>query len=156
MVGILRHAEAGIADEDVRRSLTAAMLRVTAEDPPTGPAAPGREWILAQAVETLALLKSPGEDAAVCNALLKTTGESKLRLCTRCIAAESLGKLDYSGATGIDPMQAATTLAQLVVDACAYESGQTKDVGSEALRRRIETAFGCRIGGAEGDRGAGA
>jgi hypothetical protein len=138
MVGILRHAEAGIGDDDVRRSLTAAMLRVTAEDPPTGPAAPGREWILAQAVETLALLKSPGEDAAVYNALLKTAGESKLRLCTRCVAAESLGKLDYSGATGIDPMPAAATLAQFAIDACAYELGQTTDAGSEALRRQLK------------------
>jgi hypothetical protein len=138
MVGILRHAEVGIADENARRSLTAAMLRVTAEDPPAGPAAPGREWILGQAVETLGLLKSVGEDAAVYKALLKTVDDGKLRLCTRCIAAASLGKLNYADAAGIDPSQAAGTLAQLASDACVDELRRTTDAGSETLRRRTK------------------
>ena len=134
MVGILRHAEAGIRDEDARRSLTAAMLRLTAEDPPTGPAAPGREWILAQAVETLGLLGSVGEDDAVYKAMLKTVDDGKLRLCTRSIAAESLGQLNYAGAAGIDPSEAAATLGTV---------GHRRLCGRVATTRRTPAARRC-------------
>ena len=52
MVGILRHAEAGIRDEDARRSTAAAMLRLTAAAPPRHRRARPRV-ILAKAVEVL-------------------------------------------------------------------------------------------------------
>jgi hypothetical protein len=139
MVGILRHADPKVLDEDGRKSLTAAMLRLVAEDPPTGPAAPGREWILAQAIEALGLLKSVGEDAAVHKAMLKTVGEAKLRLCTRCVAADSLGHLDYSGATGINVATAAAVLGAFAIDSCAEELGRAKsNMTSTAIRQRLK------------------
>jgi hypothetical protein len=157
MVGILRHADPKVLDEDGRKLLTAAMLRLVAEDPPTGPAAPGREWILTQAVETLGLLKSVGEDAAVYKAMLKTVAEAKLRLCTRSIAADSLGRLNYAGAGGIDAAEAAAVLGKFAIDSCtreiklyAEESARAKsNMTSPAMwlqwKQRLDTAMRQRL-----------
>ncbi len=140
MVGILRHAvpEAGIRDADARQSLTVAMLRLVAEDPPAGSAAPGRAWIHAQAVEVLGLLGSVGASNAVFDAMLKTVSETKLPFCARKIAAESLGQLSYSGAAGIDPTEAAATLGQFAIQTCEEELRAAKDSGNPVLRRRVK------------------
>jgi len=137
MVGIMRHAEAKIQDADDRKSLTKAMLGLVADDPPTGPAAPGRRWILAQAVETLGLLRALGEENAVYKAMLKIVSETKLPLGVRCVAAESLGRLNYSGAAGIDPVEAASALGQLAIDACAEELARTKSATTGPVRQRL-------------------
>jgi hypothetical protein len=139
MVGILRHAEAGIADEGDRKSLTAVMLRLTAADSSGGSGASGHEWIVAQAIQTLGLLKSVGEDAAVYNAILKTLGDAKFHFCTRRIAAESLGRLSYAGTTGIDAVEATVALGKFADDSCADELGRpASNMTSTALRQRLK------------------
>ena len=45
MVGILRHASAGVQDDDAYKSLTTAMLRLATAELPTGPTAAGCAWI---------------------------------------------------------------------------------------------------------------
>ncbi len=121
MVGVLRHAAAGISDEEARRSLTAAMLRLAAADPPAGPSAAGRQWILAQGLRTLGLLGSPGDGNAVLKAMLAALADAKLSLSTRCVAADSVGRLKYSDAAGIDPVETAATLGRFAADACTEE-----------------------------------
>ncbi len=139
MVGIVRHASApqGIADPEAQRSLTAAMLRLAAVDPPAGPAAVGREWILAYALETLGYLDSVGENNAVYKALVKAVADNKLSLRTRDIAVASLGRLKYGGAGGINPVEAAAALGQFVDNVCNEVLRQPKQTSQSIPRRML-------------------
>jgi hypothetical protein len=129
MVGIQRHAALGSEDEEVRRLLTTAMLRLlTAADPPGNPAAlppsPVRQWICRRAIDTLGRFGSVGENNAVFNAILKIVADIKLSLYTRSTAAETLGRLNYTGAAGINAVEAAAMLGRFVIDACNEELRQ--------------------------------
>lgn len=136
MIGILRHVTSGIADEEAKRPLTAAMLKLAADaDPPTGAASPGREWIAAQAVEALGYLGSVGQNNAVFNVMLKTLADNKLSLSTRSIAARSLGRLNYASAAGLNAGDAATTLGQFLLDACNDVSQRAATTTKPALLR---------------------
>ena len=95
-------------------ALTAALLKVAAEDLPAGAARAGREWIRCLCIETLGHLGSPGENNAVFKLMADTVADSKLRFSTRAAAAESLGRLDYAGAAGINPAETAAALGQFV------------------------------------------
>jgi hypothetical protein len=121
MVGVLRHARAKIQDDEVRKSLTLAMLRVTSADLPTGPAALGRAWIRMQAIETLGALKSVGDDNAVLRELLKNVTDGSLPFFVRSAAANALGELDYSSANGINAVETTVTLGQHALDLCDDE-----------------------------------
>ncbi len=139
MVGIQRHAAATISDQEARKKLTAAMLKLAASDLPAGAAAAGREWILAQAIETLGLLGSVGEKNAVFGMMIKTVSDAKLSYAVRGIAAESLGRLNYSGVAGINPVEAAAVLGQFVIDACTEELRLAKkDSNYPVSRRRMK------------------
>ena len=138
MIGILRHVAAGISDEEAKRPLSAVMLKLVADvDPPAEAATAdvGREWIGAQAVETLAYLGSVGQNNAVFNAMLKTVADNKLSISTRSIAARSLGRLNYSGATGINTAEAVTALGQFLLDACNDVSRRAAATSKTALLR---------------------
>ena len=56
--------------------------------------ASGGAWILAQALETLGVLGSVGENNAVFQAMLKTVADDKLPFLVRSAAADSLGRLE--------------------------------------------------------------
>lgn len=51
--------------------------------------------------------------------MLKAVGDNKLSLSTRSTAARSLGRLNYTEAAGINPMEPAAALGQFLTDACA-------------------------------------
>ena len=136
MVGILRHANASIQDDDVQ-PLTAAMLRLATADLPTGPSASGCAWIRAQAIETLGALGSVGNNNAVFDAMLKTVADDKLPFFTRSAAADSLGQLNYSSATGIRPVETATTLGQYAIDVCDEELRLVKKPVTLVWRRQV-------------------
>ncbi len=140
MVGVLRHADLGIQDENARKSVAAAMLTLTDEAPPTGAAAQGRAWILAQAVNVLGSLHAVGQDAVVFKAILKTASQSKLPFNIRTAAVASLGQLDYSGNPGIAPVDAAVALGQFAIDACDDELRLMKitQTPNLVLRRRLK------------------
>jgi hypothetical protein len=147
MVGIRRYAALRIEDEEARRSVTSAMLKlVAAVDPPgesaAGPVTAGREWICRQAIDTLADLGSVGQNNAVYGALLTTVADPKLSIFTRSTAAGSLGRLNYTGATGINAVDAAAALGQFVIDACKEELRRAKQLGLEKeLAERRETTI---------------
>ena len=157
LVGIQRHIAAGISDQEVVRSLTSALLKLEAADLPAGAAAAGREWILALATETLGRLGSVGENNAVFKMMAKTLSDVKLSLSTRSIAAESLGRLNYAGAAGINPVEAAAMLGQFVIDACTEELRRGKDAGLPISRRRMKQSLSAAmlalIGGEENRKG---
>ena len=152
MVGIKRHVAAGIADEDVRKTLTAALLKVAADGLPTGTARDGREWILRQAIDILGRLGSVGENNAVFTLLSKTLSDSKLPLKTRTAAADALGRLSYSGATGINPADVAAMLGQLAIDACTEELRQAKNSDDPISRPRLMERLMRRAAGLGGRR----
>jgi hypothetical protein len=149
MFGIQRHVAMRMAardlDDETRKTLTAAMLKVTAAELPTGSARAGREWILAQAVETLGHLGSTGENNAVLKALVRIVGDSSLSLSTRSIAAVAIGRLTYGGVAGINPAQASAAIAQFAADACSEELRAPKDNERGISRRRTKQRLGAAL-----------
>jgi hypothetical protein len=145
MVGVLRHAGASNLDDEGRRLITTAMLRLVAAGPPVGAAAPGRQWILAQGLRTLGVLGSPGEGGAVAKGVLAAVAEPKFPLCVRCVAADSMGRLKYSDAAAIEPLDAAPMLARLATDACIEEIRLLKPdsiaVERGRLKRRLDVVL---------------
>ena len=161
MVGIQRHAAAAIADAETRKSLSTAMLKLAAEDLPGGPAEAGREWILAQAIGVLGRLGSVGDNNAVFKLLVKKTADAKLSFATRSIAAESLGRLNYSGAAGINALETAAIVSQFVVDACTEELKRVREleakdseqgVSRRRMKRQLNAALMALVGGEDNSR----
>jgi hypothetical protein len=155
MVGIKRHVVVGISDEEARKTLTAALLKVVA-DMPSGSIRGGREWIFRQAIDILGRLGSVGESNAVFTLLAKTLSDDKLPLKTRTVAAESLGLLNYSGASGINPADVAATLGQLAGDVCTDELQRAKKSGDPISRprmmERLSAVLLALAGGEDGGR----
>jgi hypothetical protein len=137
MVGILRHASAGITGSDVQKKLSDAMLRLAATDVPGGSALSTRGWMVAQAAETLGALGAVGENNEVFTALAKLVADGKLPLALRCAAADALGHLDYSSANGINPVETAVALGRLAFDACKDGLAKAKDTTRVPFRRRM-------------------
>jgi hypothetical protein len=155
MVGIKRHVIAGVADEDARKKLTAVLLHLAADEMPAGTARDGREWILRQAIDILGRLGSVGENNAVFRLLANTVSNAKLPLKTRTAAAESLGRLDYSGASGINAADVAAVLGQLAIDACAEELQQVKNsdpISRPRLMERLSAVLLALVGGEDASR----
>jgi hypothetical protein len=155
-VGIQRHVAAKISDQEAQRTLTTAMLKLAAKDIPEDSTQGVHEWILGQALETLAGLGSAGEEGAVCKAMLKSVADSKLSLATRAIAADSLGRLNYANGAGISPIEAAKAIAQFIVDACTKELPKAKDGGKTASRRMLQclnAATAALVGGDDAHKG---
>jgi hypothetical protein len=137
MVGILRHASAGVLSADAQQAITVAMLELAAADLPAGSAASGRAWIAAQAVEILGVLGKVGANNAVFTALFKIVADGKLPILVRGAAADSLGRLNYSSATDINAAQTAAALCQFALDACTEELRAAKDTRAQPFRRRM-------------------
>lgn len=136
MIGILRHAKAGIQDEDIRRSLGATMVKLVTADRPTGAAAPGHAWLVAQCAETLGVLGSMGENNAVFPALIKTVADNKLPFFARSAATVSIGRLSYSANAQINLVEAAVILGEYASDICEDELRLAKSASASVSRRR--------------------
>jgi hypothetical protein len=148
MIGIIRHAEAGISEDAARQSLTAAMLKQLTTEISSGLTAPGQVWIRGQVIETLGWLGSAGENGEVFKAILNSLGGADVRALvgaelsrtTRCIAARALGRLNYNGVKGINAAEAATLLGQLSVQICNGGLRPARNKGDPALFRRAMTS----------------
>jgi hypothetical protein len=136
IVGILRHASLGIQEDESRVAVSAAMLRLAVADLPTGPTAAGCAWIRAQAIEILGVLGSLGQNDAVFNAMLKSVADDKLPSFVRCEAADSLGKLNYSSAAAIKPVETAIVLGDYASDVCKEELQFVKTKPATQVWRR--------------------
>lgn len=121
MVGVLRHASSGTLDDEARRSLTLAMTRLATGKVSEGVAAQGEAWLRMQAIETLGILGSVGEENGVFKAMAKTVADEKLPSFLRCTAAGSLGQLNYSSAGGINATETAAALVRYASRACEDE-----------------------------------
>lgn len=156
MVGILRHVAAGIREDQARKSLAAAMLKLASADIPSSLAGPGREWLRGQAMETLGRLGLVGDNNGVFNRLLKDVADSKLTFSTRGIAVESLGRLNYAGTAGISPVDTAAILGQFVIEACGNELRLSKETGKPVSRRRMKQRLYAVLGAIFGNEESGA
>lgn len=138
MVGIQRHATSGISDANIRRSLTDAMLKLATAEPPTGPSVMGQQWIVAQALDTLGLLGSPGDGNAIFKAMINIVSDSRFSDRTRTIAAAALGRLNYAGVTGVDPAAEAAKIARFLLDAVAEQTRISTEASQPVSPRRIK------------------
>ncbi len=161
MVGIHRHVVLGIADAEARKTLSTAMLKLAAEDLPGGPTEAGREWIQAQAIDVLGRLGAVGDSNAVFKVLVRKLADAKLSLSTRSIAAESLGRLNYANAAGINALETAAIIGQFVVDACSEELKMVKEleakdaeqgVSRRRMKRQLNAALTALAGGEDKNR----
>lgn len=137
MIGVLRHAKAGVQDEEAKKSLGDSMVKLATSDRPSGAAASGHAWLVAQSTETLGVLGSVGENGTVFQTLVKTVADEKLPFFARSAAAESLGRLSYPATVAISPVEAAGALGQYAIDICADELRLTKSASSSVSRRRM-------------------
>jgi hypothetical protein len=148
MVGIIRHAEPGVGDDAARSSIAAAMLKLLASEITSGLTAQGQMWIRGQALEALGRLGSPGENGEVVKAIVTTLGDADssalvgpaLSYTTRCMAAKALGRLNYTGAKGVNVAEAASALGQLCAQVCDDGLRITKIKGASTVGRRALAA----------------
>ena len=150
MVGVLRYAAYGIQNDDDRRRLTKSMLAIATADPPVGPSAAGREWIVAQAAETLGLLGSTGDGNNVFSALSGLVADSRFSDRTRSIAAQALGQLNYAGTAGINPPAEAAKIARFLADACADQMRRSTEAARPVPRRRIKLLLNVSLAALDG------
>ncbi len=136
MVGVQRHIMLRTGDNDARRTILAAVLKLATDE--ASPTDVGRQWLLAQSVETLAQLGTLGENNAAFKLIVKTLSDKKLSLATRSVAANSLGRLNYEGATNIKPADAAAAVGQFLIDACTDELKRAKSADKGTTQRRMK------------------
>lgn len=123
LIGLRRHAALGIQDQQIvtDRLLPALLQIATTKAPPSGRSPEGHLWMRARAIEVLGLLRLPGDQRQVLDALVAIAGEEGAPLLPRCAAARAVGMIDYSQASGVSAAQMAAALGQLAVDVCSEE-----------------------------------
>ena len=123
MIGVLRHAELGVNDEDRKPVgdllLAAVGGNVALKDPQKDSQV--RDWFVGLAVTGLGYLGTVGDNQAAFQAIVKTIADTDRSLCTRALAVEALGQIDYSEVSGIDAANTAAVVAQFAKDACNEE-----------------------------------
>jgi hypothetical protein len=146
LLGILRHAQLEIDDPQARSQINSDMLKLaqTKEDPRRS--AEGQVMVRARAMEVLGALKDPGPQNAVAKALAAIVADQSDNLIARRAAAQALGRLDLSGAQGLDGAQMSVALAQLAADACAAEL-ERMEKEAEQKPRSTRGPMGMMMGG---------
>ena len=137
LLGVNRHVAAGANSPQIFNP----MLKLV-----TGPDAAdysdvGQVWMRKRAVDILGLLGNLGANNQVPKLLSAYAGDSKAPFFLRLSAAEALGKLKYAGANGLNPVNLAKSLSQLMLDACDTELN-TKGTSAADRQRRIKTSLG--------------
>ena len=135
--GLVRHSSLGIADPQFRdATLIPAMIEVATTRVSPGRTTDGQIWMRMLAIEVLGHLRSIGPRGEVVQALMAVVGESDGPLLVRSMAAKALGQLVYPpDAAAMNPLQMATSLTELLVQACSRAS-KTADGQEPSIRRR--------------------
>lgn len=147
LVGLVRHARLGIADQQlVAQRLIPALVKLASEKTPPGTRSrDGHDWLRSMAIDVLGLLRSVGNNNAVANALgaivtdKKDVPEQSYReMIVRSAAARALGHLNYTNVSGLNPASLAEGLAGLAVEACGRQMarGSSEDEGEIPIVRR--------------------
>ena len=109
---------------NLKQQIMTAMEKIaSADQPPAGSdrSPDGHAWIRRMAIETLAALGYVGDGNKYVTLLDQVVADEGAAASLRCTAARSLGRFNYAGATGIDPMALAADLGNLAADACQTE-----------------------------------
>jgi hypothetical protein len=138
LIGINRHVFLGVKNQQTQSQILALMIKFASADLSENPD-PGREWMRKQAVEILGSLGVAGNNNQAAQTLSKIIGDAKISLYTRSAAAESLGKLKFTGAGGLNAAETVKNLGQLMFDACDVELKTAKAGDLPIERRRLRT-----------------
>jgi hypothetical protein len=150
LIGINRHVSSGINNPQTQTQVLTTMLKAAAIDDSPEAASPGRDWIRMQAVEILGLLGNVGNNNQVVKVLSDIIGDAKAEFTLRSTAAEALGKLKYANVNGLNAVDLAKTLGQLMLDACNAELKSVKDANMPVSRRRMKARLGSVVEGLKG------
>jgi hypothetical protein len=128
LVGVLRHAESGIADNEVRDLVLDEMIQtVAAKTAPTGRSEEGHIWIRRRAADILSALGATGteKDATLVVQVLATIVEDKNEpLPLRADAARALGQLKLETPPDLNLSRLAELVANLAIDATNQETNR--------------------------------
>ena len=142
LVGLSRHAELGIDDDDVRQEVFAAVMKLAESPLRPGPTAEGQGWVKSQALEILGSLGETGKNNVVPDLLGKILGDPDMPLTVRRAAARALGRLNYLTA-GVRASTLAAAVGKFVVAACHHakaELEQGKTVTVPAVKTYLVAA----------------
>ena len=139
LLGILKHASLGIADDS--QVLSVMLATVKASQPPAGRSAAGHEFFRLRAMETLGARAKTGQQGEVANAMGDVVSDEESSLLVRCVAARCLGQLDYSDPAGMAPGNFIAKLTQLATAIC------TQEVAALDKLKRDELIAGKKIQG---------
>jgi len=154
MIGIARHAEAGIADPAMQKQVGSVMFALLKSLSAAGRSPEGHAWMRAQAADVLANLGSAAGSEAVVTEMSKMVADSQLPFATRCAVAKSMGKLNLAG---MDALPLATALGQMAVEACRQERPQDETANPEGhvvSRRRLMARLHAAVTALEAVAGA--
>jgi len=127
LVGINRHADlGGIDTPQARQAIVNAMVALINSSRPADRSADGHAWMRSQAADVLGKLGIAA--AGVPQGLTAMVADAALPISVRCVPAEALGKLNYTGAAGLNPSQIVTTLGRLAEAAIARELVEKTEV----------------------------
>lgn len=134
--GLMRHSNLGIADPQARdTAVLPAVLPVVTTRATPGRSAAGEIWMRVLGTEVLANLHTVGPKGEVPKALAGVVAEADGPVPVRCAAAKALGMLNYPAEPQLDPVQVATSLNELFVQACT-NAVATKEQSVNPFRKR--------------------
>ncbi len=139
LLGLQRHASAGIADAQIRDGQIIPMLLDLAKSsPPPGRSSEGHAWLRALAIDVLATLHMVGPNGLVVGTLVGIVGDKNVPTFTRCAAARALGTFDYKGFNAFAPSQLATPIGQLALEMCSAELAKTRPATKTAAKTGLK------------------
>lgn len=150
LIGVNRHVTVGVVNPQIQNQILGALLKIVAGADAADSSDPGRNWMRKQAVEILGLLGNVGVNNQVVQVLSAIIGDTKASFSMRSTAAESLGKLKFAGAGGLNPLDLAKPLGQLMLDACDAELKSVKDTKLPVSRRRMKALLSAVMEGLKG------
>jgi hypothetical protein len=121
LVGINRHVTAGVNDPQIQNQILSTLLKLVDVADAVDSSDEGHRWMRKQAIEILGLSGNLGDKNQVVLLLSGIVSDAKAAIGMRCAAAEALGKLKYANASGLNPLDLAKPLGQLMRDSCADE-----------------------------------
>ena len=147
MVGIFRHGKLGAIVTGTARNDVGKTARTILTTPkPAGRSADGHAWMQGQAAEILGLLGAVDSKGSEAKMLISLVLDAKLPFSTRCLAAEAMGKLNYTTFAPSNSSEVAAPFGKLALDACNSELSK----GSEFSRNHLKVCLTAANNGLKG------
>ena len=142
LVGLMRHAEAGMQASANDELLKQAMKFLEAKELPKGKDPAGHLWLRMLACDTIKILADKGPEANQPNVVAAVEAymvEKGAELWVRCRAAETLGHFEAKGLQSTAAADA-KVLASLVVEISKMHDRLLESAGVEASKKKKKTA----------------